>query len=47
MNRAPFGDGVTLEIRQVYETGEFAAIDPTGELRAQEERLRKEIAARK
>jgi hypothetical protein len=47
MKRAPFGEGVTLEIRQVFETEEFASIDPTGELRAQEERLRAEIASRK
>jgi hypothetical protein len=47
MKRAPFGDGVTLEIRQVFETEDFAASDPSGELRAQEERLRAEIASRK
>ena len=29
-----------VEIRQVHETEDFAASDPTGELRAQEQRLR-------
>ena len=47
MKRAPFGDGVVLEIRQVFETEDFAPSDPTGELRAQEERLRARVAAKK
>ena len=47
MKRAPFGDGVVLEIRQVFETEDFAPSDPTGELRAQEERLRAQVAAKK
>jgi hypothetical protein len=46
MKRAPFGEGVTLEIRQVFETEDFAPVDPTGELRAQEDRLRAEIDAK-
>ena len=45
MKRAPFGDGVTLEIRQVFETEDFAPVDPTGKLREDEERLRAEIEA--
>ena len=44
MKRAPFGDGAVLEIRQVFETADFAPSDPTGELRAQEERLRAQAA---
>ena len=40
MKRAPFGGGTVLEIRQVFETDDFAASDPTGEIRAQETRLR-------
>lgn len=44
MKRAPFGGGIELEIRQVFETEEFAPSDPTGELRAQEERLRAQVA---
>jgi hypothetical protein len=47
MKRAPFGGGVVLEIRQVFETDDFAPSDPTGELRAQEERLRAQVAAKK
>lgn len=33
-----------VEIRPVFETEDFAASDPTGELRAQEERLRARVA---
>jgi hypothetical protein len=44
MKRAPFGDGVELELRQVFETEDFAPADPTGELRAREESLRGEVA---
>ena len=40
IKRAPFAPGDTIEIRQVFETEDFAASDPTGELRAQEQRLR-------
>jgi hypothetical protein len=43
LKRAPF-DGTEVEIRQVFETEEFAASDPTGELRASEDRLRARIA---
>jgi hypothetical protein len=34
-----------VEIRQVFDTEDFAEADPTGELRAAENRLRDEIAA--
>jgi len=44
MKRAPFGDGVELELRQVFETEDFAPADPTGELRAREAALRDEVA---
>jgi len=37
--RVPFDDG-EIEIRQVFETEDFAPSDPTGELRAAESRLR-------
>jgi hypothetical protein len=47
MRRAPFGDGVVLEIRQVFETEDFAQSDPTGELRAQEGRLREQAVTAK
>jgi hypothetical protein len=44
MKRAPFGDGVVLEIRQVFETEDFGA-NLTPELREQEARLRAQAAA--
>ena len=42
---APFGEGEEseIEIRQVYETEDFAPVDPSGELRAQENKLRKTL----
>jgi hypothetical protein len=46
MRRAPFGEGATLEIRQVFEADDFGpALTP--ELREKEARLRAESAARK
>ena len=45
LKRAPFRDG-EVEIRQLYETEEFAASDPTGKIRDRENRLREEIASR-
>ena len=44
VKRAPFRDG-EVEIRQVFETEDFAPSDPTGELREAEERLRARVAA--
>jgi hypothetical protein len=44
MKRAPFGDGVVLEIRQVFETEDFGPT-LTPELREQEERLRTQLEA--
>ena len=41
--RVPFREG-EVEIRQVFETDDFAPSDPTGELRAAEERLRAQVA---
>jgi hypothetical protein len=46
MKRAPFAPGDTVEIRQVHESEDFAASDPTGELRAQEQRLRAAVPPR-
>ena len=43
--RAVRWPATTVEIRQVFEAEEFAASDPTGELRAQEKRLRETVAA--
>ena len=46
MKRAPFGDGVVLEIRQVFEAEDFGpALTP--ELREQEARLRRQAVAKK
>ena len=45
LKRAPFEDG-EVEIRQVFESDDFAASDPTGELRRAEERLRQTAADR-
>ena len=44
MKRAPFGEGVVLEIRQVFETEDFGPA-MTPELREQEERMRAQTAA--
>ncbi|MEO8183879.1 MAG: YciI family protein [Deltaproteobacteria bacterium] len=38
------GEECEIELRPLFETVEFAASDPTGELRKQEEQLRKQIA---
>ena len=42
MQRAPFGDDVVLEIRQVFEMEDFASVF-TPKLREQEERLRTQL----
>lgn len=47
MSRAPFGPGVTIELRQVFEAEDFAPSDPTGEIRAKEQALRETVASRK
>jgi hypothetical protein len=46
LKRSPFDGGAEIEIRQVFEAEDFGA-EFTPELREQEERLRKEVAARK
>lgn len=46
LKRAPFQEG-EVELRQIFETADFAASDPTGELRQAEEDLRKQIETRK
>ena len=46
MMRAPFPAGTTLELRQVFDPEDFAASDPTGELRRKEEELRKRVESR-
>jgi hypothetical protein len=47
LKRAPFDGGTEVEIRQVFETAEFAESDPTGEIRRHENELRERIASRK
>jgi hypothetical protein len=42
LKRAPFQEG-EVEIRQVFETADFAESDPTGEIRKQEDELRKKV----
>jgi hypothetical protein len=46
IKRAPFTEGDEVEIRQVFEAEDFAASDPTGELRDQEKRLRDTVGTR-
>ena len=46
LKRAPFDGGTEIEIRQVFESEDFGA-EFTPELREQEERLRKQISAKK
>jgi hypothetical protein len=47
LKRAPFDGGTEVEIRQVFELEDFAPSDPTGELRAAEERLLAQVAGKK
>jgi hypothetical protein len=47
MQRAPFGEGTVLEIRQIFDPADFAPSDPTGEHRAKEQELRDIVASRK
>jgi hypothetical protein len=36
VSRAPFPEGTTVEIRQLFTDDDFASVDPTGELREQD-----------
>ena len=45
VKRIPFREG-EVEVRQVFSEEDFAPSDPTGELRAAEQRLRELVAAR-
>ena len=47
LKRAPFDDGTEVEIRQVFETADFASSDPTGELMKKEEELRRTIESKR
>ena len=46
LKRAPFGGGVEIEIRPVFETEDFAA-ELTPELREKDQQLREQIAKKK
>ena len=46
LKRAPFREG-EVELRQVFESADFAASDPTGELMKKEEELRKIVESRR
>jgi hypothetical protein len=46
LKRAPFQEG-EVELRQVFESADFAPADPTGELMRQEEQLRKTLESRR
>ena len=47
LKRAPFDGGTEVEIRQVFETADFAESDPSGEIRRKENEIRKTIESRK
>src|SRR5918911_4758391 len=47
LKRAPFDGGTEVELRQVFETADFAESDPTGEIRRKEEELRQKMQSRK
>jgi hypothetical protein len=42
MSRAPFPEGTKLELRQLFTDDDFASVDPTGELREQDAKLREQ-----
>jgi hypothetical protein len=44
MSRAPNPEGASLEIRQLFSDEDFAPVDPTGELREQDAKLREQAA---
>jgi len=46
LKRAPFGGGIEIELRQVFEAEDFGA-EFTPELREQEDRLRAQMSERK
>ena len=47
LKRAPFDGGTEVELRQVFETAEFAKSDPSGEIRRKEDELRKIVESRR
>ncbi len=47
LKRAPFDAGTEVEIRRVFEAADFAQSDPTGEIRRNEEELRRIVESRR
>jgi len=47
LKRAPFDGGMEIEIRPVFEAADFAASDPSGEMRKQEKELRQALESRR
>ena len=45
-SRAPFGGGFEIEIRQVFESADFAPVDPAGDIRAKDKELRERVQKR-
>lgn len=46
LKRAPMQDGDEVELRQIFDAEDFAPADPSGELRAKEQELRKIVEGR-
>jgi hypothetical protein len=42
ISRAPFPEGTKIELRQLFTDDDFASVDPTGELREQDAKLREQ-----
>ncbi|HTA92380.1 MAG TPA: YciI family protein [Polyangiaceae bacterium] len=42
VSRAPFPEGTKLELRQLFTDDDFASVDPTGELREHDAKLREQ-----
>ena len=47
LKRAPFEGGTEVEIRPVFETADFAPSDPTGEIRRNEDDLRRKVESQR
>jgi hypothetical protein len=47
LKRAPFGGGVSVELRQIFDPADFAPIDPSGEILRKEAELRSMVEKQK
>ena len=45
ISRAPFPEGTTVELRQLFTDDDFASVDPTGELREHDAKNREQAEA--